>query len=344
MYYIIIDCGTTNSRAYVVDHAANILGIAKKQVGVRDTSVTGSRDTLRSGVREIISQAIEAAGIRKDDVSAIFSSGMITSEIGLYEIPHADAPCGEAELAASITRVDDAELLEDVPVYFIRGIRNPVPQSNGRPTAVVGVLDFMRGEETQIVGMLHSAGFTLPAMIVGLSSHTKFMPVNSEGQILGSLSTLSGQLFDAIVNRTFLHKSVVRGENPEVRPDDYFDERIVDDALRWNHELGLARTLMFPRFMDVLLDTKWYERELFLDALVAAEDMLTVNQLKLFTQEPLTNYYLIGNVERCRLYEYIIRKTIPNVTVHCISDSNIVDRFAIDGTLHIARKAGLIHA
>lgn len=343
MYYVIIDCGTTNSRAYVVDASATILGVAKKQVGVRDTSVTGSRDTLRCGVREIIAQAIEQAGIRKEDVAAILSSGMITSEIGLYEIPHGDAPCGESELAASITRVDDVDLLENVPVYFIRGIRNPVPQSGERPTSVVGVLDFMRGEETQIVGMLHDPNFHLPAMIVGLSSHTKFMPVNAEGQILGSLSTLSGQLFDAVVNRTFLHKSVVQGEHPEARPKDYFDEKIIDDALRWNHELGLARTLMFPRFLDVLLDTKWYERELFLDALVAAEDMLAVNQLKLFTQEPLTDYYLIGNAARCRLYEYIIRKLMPDTTVHCISDSSAVDRFAIDGTLHIARKAGLLH-
>ena len=35
MYYVTIDCGTTNSRAYVVDHSGKILGKASKMVGVR---------------------------------------------------------------------------------------------------------------------------------------------------------------------------------------------------------------------------------------------------------------------------------------------------------------------
>ena len=42
--------------------------------------------------------------------------------------------------------------------------------------------------------------------------------------------------------------------------------------------------MMFPRFLDVLLDTKWYERELFFDALIAAEDMLAIGQLNDFDE------------------------------------------------------------
>ena len=79
MYYIIIDCGTTNSRAYVVDAVGTVLGLAKKTVGVKDTSVTGSRDTLRSGLREIIARAIELAGLQPSQIAAVLSSGMITS-------------------------------------------------------------------------------------------------------------------------------------------------------------------------------------------------------------------------------------------------------------------------
>lgn len=65
MYYIIIDCGTTNSRAYVVDAVGTVLGLAKKTVGVKDTSVTGSRDTASAAAwREIIARAIELAGLQ----------------------------------------------------------------------------------------------------------------------------------------------------------------------------------------------------------------------------------------------------------------------------------------
>ena len=57
-YYISVDCGTTNSRAYVIDCTGKVYGKARKKVGVRDTAVTGSRDVLLSGVKEIIRQAM----------------------------------------------------------------------------------------------------------------------------------------------------------------------------------------------------------------------------------------------------------------------------------------------
>ena len=51
-YYISVDCGTTNSRAYVIDQTGKVFGKARKKVGVRDTAVTGSRDVLLSGVKK----------------------------------------------------------------------------------------------------------------------------------------------------------------------------------------------------------------------------------------------------------------------------------------------------
>ena len=52
MYYITIDCGTTNSRVYVVDEKGTVLAKATKKVGVRNTSMTGSNACLREGLME----------------------------------------------------------------------------------------------------------------------------------------------------------------------------------------------------------------------------------------------------------------------------------------------------
>ncbi|OUQ26579.1 hypothetical protein B5E77_08785 [Lachnoclostridium sp. An131] len=342
MYYVIIDCGTTNSRAYIVDGKGTVYGTAKKTVGVKDTSVTGSKNTLRSGLKEIVEKAVKTSGIELGEIEAVLSSGMITSEIGLCELPHMDAPGGEDELAASMAEVKDTGIIEGIPVYFVRGIRNPVPDDGKDPTAIVGRLDFMRGEETQMMGLMEKPGFQLPAMAVVLSSHTKFIPIDQEGMILGSLSTMSGQLFESVTQGTFLHKSVIQGDSSEAWPEDYFDEKIVRDAIYWNKKVGLARTLMFPRFLDVLLDTKWYERLLFLDALVAAEDMLSVNQLDMLSDKKITDYYLIGQKERCRLYEFIIHETMPEIHITTVSDSEEIDGYSIKGMLRIAKKAGIV--
>jgi 2-dehydro-3-deoxygalactonokinase len=342
MYYITIDCGTTNSRAYVVDKTGKIFGKATMMVGVRDTATTGSRDKLRSGLRTIIAEAIDASGINRANIGAVLSSGMITSEIGLCEIPHLMAPCGVKQLAKSITKVEDADIIDGIPVYFVRGIKNIMVAGSKPATEQVGELDFMRGEETQISGMLLRTDVKLPATVVVLSSHTKFISLDADGMVRGSLTTLSGQLYDAILNNTFVGKSVEKRDNKKEKPADYFSEAIVRDAINWINQVGLVRSLMFPRFLDVLLDTEWYERHLFYDALIAAEDMLSVKQLKMFDENASNNYYIIGNEERCALYSYILKQNDSGANTTCITNIAEIDELSIRGILIIAENAGIV--
>lgn len=343
MFYVTIDCGTTNSRAYVVDQNGREYSKATKPIGVRDTATTGSRDLLRAGLRDIAVQATAEAKLVSSDIGAIFSSGMITSEIGLHELPHLVAPCGLSELAAGITKIEDTGIYDDsVPVYFVRGIKNAMPPEQTAPTAQVGKLDFMRGEETQVMGLLASPAFLLPATIVVLSSHTKFIPVDNAGTICGSMTTMSGQLYDAIINNTVVGKSVEQRDGEDQRPDGYFNESIINNAIEWIEEVGLVRALMFPRFLDVLLDTKWYERAMFLDALVAAEDMLAVKQLSAMAETAVERFTLIGQKERCRLYSFILQRRFQKAVISSISDTTDVDRLSISGILNIMKKAGVI--
>lgn len=344
MFYVTIDCGTTNSRAYIVDSRGKVYGKAVKQVGVRDTAVTGSKDTLREGLHEVIEQAAREAGTTVGELGAVLSSGMITSEIGLFEIPHLTAPAGTEQLAETITRVPDAGIVDGgIPVYFVRGIKNHMDGEAGTaPSRTAGELDFMRGEETQTAGILMQSATKLPAVIVILSSHTKFIGVDSHGMIRSSLTTMSGQVYDAVRNHTFIGKSVIRGENDEEKPKDYFNREVIDDAVEWVEKAGLLRSLMFPRFMDVLLKTRWYERGLFLEAMIAADDMQSVGQLKSQGIREVSDIILVGKEERCRLYEYILQKKFPASCIRSISDEKEIDELSIQGILAIARRAGIV--
>jgi len=55
---------------------------------VRDTAVHGSNQALKDGLADLFRRTVEEAGLALSDVRLAITSGMITSELGLLEIPH----------------------------------------------------------------------------------------------------------------------------------------------------------------------------------------------------------------------------------------------------------------
>jgi 2-dehydro-3-deoxygalactonokinase len=339
MHFAAIDCGTTNSRVYVFDEWLHVIAKGSKKVGVRDTAITGSRQVLREGLAEIFERAVGDAGLQARDIACAVTSGMITSEIGLLEIPHLVAPAGLAELSAGVMPVRDPTVFPvDVPLLFIRGVRNVYPAE----TAMRDIrrVDFMRGEETQIVGLLACPGIPAPPFTaVVLSSHTKYIPVIADGRIAGSLTTLSGQLFEAIRQGTSIGKSI---ETPETEPE-ASDLSVVDIAYDAVTQAGFLRSLLMPRFMDVLLGIPARLRRCFLEAAIAAEDLQVLREFPLLGFALDTPFVLIGPRPRCEIFRYLLaRHSGITREVSEVSNTEEVDRLAILGAVAIAQKAGYL--
>ena len=341
MYIATIDSGTTNSRVYIVNEQAEVLSKATETVGVKDTAITGSRESLKQGIKRCFHTAMENIGITEKDIHLVLSSGMITSEIGLIEIPHLVAPVHIDDLAEHMLRVHDLEVFPiDLPVHFVRGIKNPYDPDH-IPNKEVGTLDFMRGEEAQVAGLLTHVKPHLPVTIVVLSSHTKFIPITGDGSILGSITTMSGQTYAAIKKETFIGKSIA----PETAFDNstYFDEETVDNAVHWCEKTGFIRSLMMPRFLDTLLKTEWYERELFVESLIAAEDMAALNVFDELGYPVNTDYILIGSPRRCMIYEHILKQKIgQSGSVHRITKTEEIDSLSIHGVINLAKRKGIL--
>ena len=98
MYIATIDGGTSNTRAFVW-HDGVIAGQAKAAVGVRNTAMDGTNQRLQEAVRDTLSEAASMAGITTEDISLILAAGMLTSNVGLCDIPHVTAPVRLEELA-----------------------------------------------------------------------------------------------------------------------------------------------------------------------------------------------------------------------------------------------------
>jgi 2-dehydro-3-deoxygalactonokinase len=336
-----IDCGTTNSRVYIVDENGNVITRASQKVGVRDTAIHGNNHVLKDGLREVFDRALQEVGISSADIHCILSSGMITSELGLVEIPHLWAPCNLDTLAANITRVKDLDVFPpSIPLYFVRGIKN-FYDPDKISMQDVGTLDFMRGEEAQVAGLLENRKVKLPAIITILSSHTKLIPTDEEKGILGSVTTLSGQLYEAVLKETFVGKSV-RSED-DFDDTDYFNPDVVDMAYDEIMRSGFLRGLMYVRFLDTLVHTRWYDRKLFAETLLAAEDMRALHQVRELMGLSSTSFILIGIKRRCRIYEHILKtKVSPECNVSMITEETDIDQLSIQGVLSLAKKAGIL--
>jgi 2-dehydro-3-deoxygalactonokinase len=336
-----IDCGTTNSRVYIVESSGNIIAKASRKVGVRDTAIHGDNRVLKEGLKETVLEALSQAKLGLEDLPFAISSGMITSELGLLEIPHLWAPASLEDLAANLKEVRDPDVFPlDLPIYFIRGVKNRYDPATAR-IPDVGRLDFMRGEEAQVAGLLTTYRPRLPLTVVVLSSHTKFIAVDARARILGGVTTLSGQVYEAIVKETSIGKSI-RGAD-DFDEDRYFDPEVLEAAYTWVGSAGFLRTLLMTRFLDTLLETRWYERKLFVEGAIAAEDLRAFGQLEALGFSRDTNFVLVGAPRRCAIYRHLFREKLGfRSDILTLSEEEAVDMLSITGAIRLAQMAGLV--
>lgn len=331
----IIDCGTTNTRVYIVDQAGSVIAQSARRVGVRNTSMTGSKDTLRDGVVEAIQEALQLAGLEERDIEFAIASGMITSEIGLLEIPHLVAPVGLEDLAANVRLAAAGEILPlQIPILFIRGVRNNYGSS--ATLADIRKVDFMRGEETQMIGIIDDLQITEPTNVIVLSSHTKIIHLGADHRIHASLTTISGQLYEAVLKETMIGQSLY--EKSGEQSGGYSFEEIVAIASQVTEETGLDRCLMIPRFMQVLLTTDYKERNLFIDASIAVDDMKCISDFERQGYFART-FILFGHPNRCALYTHLLnRKYGDDIHIVSLSDKEKLSQLTIRGAVTIADR------
>lgn len=241
-YTITLDTGTTNTRAILWDTEGRAVTSAKEPVGVRNTAIDGNTNRLSQAVHRAFETLLHTARIGYEDVDAIYASGMITSNVGLVEVPHLSAPAGEKELAAGVQSI----LLPEVcplPISFIPGIKNftgPVTLDNFEK------MDIMRGEETESVSLIHRFHGG-PMLLVLPGSHMKFVSVDAQGRITGCITSISGELLNSITTDTILADAVGR---KFVDPESY-DAKWVLLGCDTARSYGLGRACFSGRILSL---------------------------------------------------------------------------------------------
>lgn len=63
--FSVIDCGTTNSRVYILDDNGTMVAQGSRKIGVRDTSMTGSKKTLKEGLESLFNEVLVTNSIKR---------------------------------------------------------------------------------------------------------------------------------------------------------------------------------------------------------------------------------------------------------------------------------------
>ena len=175
--YITLDGGTTNTRLTLA-----LDGEIKDRIslGVGVQKNIGGTGALESAIKQGIIDLLHRNSISEGDVDAIIASGMITSEFGLCNLPHIPTPAGISELHTSIERVELPEI-SSIPFACIRGVKVDADDMER--------FDIMRGEETEVFGILPYLPLNTPATIILPGTHNKIIRVNATGEIINFRTT-----------------------------------------------------------------------------------------------------------------------------------------------------------
>ncbi len=264
--FIAVDAGTTNTRVWLMK-AGQPVARANAMVGVRDTARDGNNHKLVETLRQLIETVCAQAP--QHEPECIAAAGMITSPLGLREVPHVVAPAD----AATIARQAWHGVIEEVsslPMILFGGVR-----SGELASADWAESDVMRGEETLCLGMIYSAPFT----VLNLGSHWKVIEVDEQGRIARSRTSLSGELILATQTTTILASALPKDKLQQ------FDAEWFEQGSDEFRNSGLARALFCVRLLELQGRTTPEQRMAFLLGVYVASDLAALRATGWLTPE-----------------------------------------------------------
>jgi len=288
---IFLDVGTTNARAWLVD-GTQILARANASVGVRNTARDGSNDRLKESLRDMIDSLISRdSSVRP---SLVIGTGMISSALGLADVPHVPAPAGLSDIATAIRTFSFPDVTP-LPVLLVPGVRTG---QFGDASDGVGGVDIMRGEETICLGLITLGQLRPPATVLNLGSHWKAIQIDSQNRIAGSVTSLSGEMIHAIQTETILASAVQQGKPSKI------DNDWVQQGMAEQRASGLARTMFCVRLLEQARRGTLVRRMSFLLGAFIASDLDAL--LKKNFLVPEQSVVLVGPTPLARAWQFAL--------------------------------------
>lgn len=272
--YITIDTGTTNTRVRYFEND-KVLWEFKEKIGVRDTAITGNLEKLKECIKTGITNCLLNCGKKISDVNKIIASGMITSDLGLLEIPHLETPIGIEDLRDGVKHKVFKDIV-DAPIYFIPGVKNRI---DANILNDFDAMDMMRGEESEALGALYLSQIEGNVIYISPGSHTKFVFIDYNKRITKCSTTLTGELLWALANETVLASSIPSTLISNI------DKEYIMRGIAAVKKHGFSKTCFLTRIIDVFTNATANQRANFIAGAICYYDIKSIED-ELLQQKP----------------------------------------------------------
>ncbi|WNL44695.1 2-dehydro-3-deoxygalactonokinase [Dyella sp. BiH032] len=189
-----LDWGSTHLRAYLFDGGGAVREARALPHGIRQLPAGGFPEAF-------------ALAVQGWPALPALACGMVGSRNGWREVPYLDTPTGVERLARQLTRMETPDGRQ---LHLVPGLRDPQ-----RP-------DVMRGEETQIAGVLAQQPSTTRLLLPG--THSKWVRLE-HGGVAGFATVMTGELYGLLRQHSILGAAL-----PEASDDEAAFRRGVDAA------------------------------------------------------------------------------------------------------------------
>lgn len=331
MYIAAIDTGTSNTRVKIWNHG-KVISKSFAGVGVRDTAITGSKAILYKGVKDAIMTALDQIKIKASEVDLFLASGMITSNVGLYEVPHVWAPAGVEELAKGMASAQIDEVV-DKPIWFVPGVKNSLKDID---IGNCEEMDIMRGEEAETFGIMKSLKIEGPSLIILPGSHSKFISLNKSGQIAGCVTTLAGELLSVITKNTILSNALNSSFVENI------NEKLIIAGADYSKKVGLNRTLFTTRILDQFTGYSIDDKANFLLGAVLETDLYAVKNSSAIEIDPKQPVIIGGSRILKRAFEVLVKRDSYFTGKVYVVDDELMEDMAGLGSIEVAKARGLV--
>lgn len=273
---IAIDWGTTSFRAYRLDRSGRVLEQHSSAKGILAVEDGKFAEALHREIGDWIS-----AGD-----APIMMSGMIGSRQGWAEAPYVDCPAGFDEIAAKLR-----EVRWNTRRAWI------APGVTCRDAS--GVRDVMRGEETQILGVLHE----LPAgeqRICMPGTHSKWVTVK-DGRIERFSTHMTGEVFAVLRHHSILGRMMtVKDTGTDIAA---FEQGVVRSA----QPGGLLHHLFGVRARGLFGELDEKQSASYLSGILVGHELRAA-------LGDIRHAWLLGSAQLAQVYRYAAKAMGINVT------------------------------
>ena len=278
---IAVDWGTSSFRAYRLDANGAVL---------EERSAAAGLLACQGRFEATLAQQIAGWG-----ESLIVMAGMIGSRNGWHEVPYVECPAGLAQIAAGLCEIN-APLLPGRRVFIAPG----VSQHGANLTPEV-----MRGEETQVLGVIDSLPGNGPHTLCLPGTHSKWVRVQ-DGCIVALQTAMTGELY-ALLRKDSLLAALMPAIEDDADDEAAFAQGVTASA----NAGGLAHHLFGVRTLGLFNELKPAAAPSYLSGLLIGHELRGL----LPANAPAV--HLIGGAFLQRRYAMALKLLGADTVMHC---------------------------